>query len=599
MNTSIQHENLEYLSGQGRKIFWAFVLITIAIVTFRGPAFASLPWNISNDNAMRLVEVRDWLSGQTWHDITQYRLDFEGVFMHWSRVVDVPIAALILLFSTLLPLEAAEVVAIIIWPLFLIIPTLWAMHRAGVWLGGPMGGVFGLILSMISIIIGGKYSPGVIDHHNLQLMLVAYILLGIASPFHTLTKGMLIGFSGALSLVVGLEAIPFIAFVSLSMGVIWLWQGGIAKPETIGFSTSFGAVFIAAFAILRPDVSTSTFQCDAFDAGLAIIGVGGASGLLLLAVFASDLPRTVRLLGIMVLGGAVIAIASQFAPGCLTNPYAQLHPIVISEWLDKITEAQPLLADIIHRHGVSFGAAVVPVLAIVFCFILAQDPERKTQAIVLGFAITIVYALTFYQIRGQAVLLLICVLPISAMLGKLYAQYKTTQSGRAGILVILLLLFSVPDIWSQGYGVLVPRQAVTPASVYAATNPLNTCFTPEALATLNAQPTGLVAASTDMGAGLLSGTSHSVVAANFHRNHNGIKAMLELAFAPIQDTPAMLTNWGIYYIVYCRHDTLPMRLSVDNSDGLWPRLYTDEIPVFLTRLSETNAPIQIYKLKEE
>src|ERR1700733_1318490 len=46
------------------------------------------------DDATRLVQVHDFLAGQGWFDLTQYRIDPpDGLLMHWSRLVDVPIAA--------------------------------------------------------------------------------------------------------------------------------------------------------------------------------------------------------------------------------------------------------------------------------------------------------------------------------------------------------------------------------------------------------------------------------------------------------------------------------------------------------------------------
>src|SRR5437763_434317 len=43
------------------------------------------------DDAMRLVEIRDFLAGQGWFDLHQYRLDPPaGLPMHWSRLVDLP-----------------------------------------------------------------------------------------------------------------------------------------------------------------------------------------------------------------------------------------------------------------------------------------------------------------------------------------------------------------------------------------------------------------------------------------------------------------------------------------------------------------------------
>ncbi len=49
-----------------------------------------------NDDVMRLVQIRDLLAGQSWFDLTQYRLGLDGgTLMHWSRLIDLPIAVLI------------------------------------------------------------------------------------------------------------------------------------------------------------------------------------------------------------------------------------------------------------------------------------------------------------------------------------------------------------------------------------------------------------------------------------------------------------------------------------------------------------------------
>ena len=51
---------------------------------------------VDTDDAMRMVQVRDWLAGQGWYDLRALRLDPPaGTLMHWSRVVDLPLAALI------------------------------------------------------------------------------------------------------------------------------------------------------------------------------------------------------------------------------------------------------------------------------------------------------------------------------------------------------------------------------------------------------------------------------------------------------------------------------------------------------------------------
>ena len=65
-------------------------------------------------------EVRDWLGGQSWFDTRQYRiLPPEGISIHWSRYVDLGIAAFLVPASWVLPPTQAELAAIMLWPTLL------------------------------------------------------------------------------------------------------------------------------------------------------------------------------------------------------------------------------------------------------------------------------------------------------------------------------------------------------------------------------------------------------------------------------------------------------------------------------------------------
>ena len=71
-------------------------LCVVMVCALRGfPALTDA--NGDNDSLLRLVEVRDLLAGQGWFDLHQYRMGPPGGFvMHWSRLVDVPIAFILL-----------------------------------------------------------------------------------------------------------------------------------------------------------------------------------------------------------------------------------------------------------------------------------------------------------------------------------------------------------------------------------------------------------------------------------------------------------------------------------------------------------------------
>jgi hypothetical protein len=69
------------------------------------------------DDALRLVEVRDLLNGQSWFDLTQKRyLPPEGVPMHWSRLVDLPLAAAVRVLTPLLGEGLAFGMVAAAWP---------------------------------------------------------------------------------------------------------------------------------------------------------------------------------------------------------------------------------------------------------------------------------------------------------------------------------------------------------------------------------------------------------------------------------------------------------------------------------------------------
>src|SRR4051812_8105330 len=57
---------------------------------------ATTPLFVDTDDAMRLSEVHDFLKGQNWFDLVQHRLNTPfGAELHWSRLIDLPEAAIL------------------------------------------------------------------------------------------------------------------------------------------------------------------------------------------------------------------------------------------------------------------------------------------------------------------------------------------------------------------------------------------------------------------------------------------------------------------------------------------------------------------------
>src|SRR3954468_24011775 len=70
------------------------------------------------DDAMRLVEVRDFLARAMWFDLHEARIDPPaGYDTHWSRLLDAALAGLVLLLRPFTDAAMAEQLMRAVWPL--------------------------------------------------------------------------------------------------------------------------------------------------------------------------------------------------------------------------------------------------------------------------------------------------------------------------------------------------------------------------------------------------------------------------------------------------------------------------------------------------
>jgi len=88
------------LDWVGRNWKWLTVLVWLCVCAWWiFNSWSRIRWfglGDTDDN-MRIMQVRALLNGQGWFDLRQYRMNPPfGANIHWSRLVDLPIAGLIL-----------------------------------------------------------------------------------------------------------------------------------------------------------------------------------------------------------------------------------------------------------------------------------------------------------------------------------------------------------------------------------------------------------------------------------------------------------------------------------------------------------------------
>ena len=133
------------------------------------------------DDALRLVEVRDLIAGQSWFDVHQYRIAApEGVPMHWSRLVDIPLAAMILVLRPFLGQPLAESVTCVAVPLLTLLAALALLGRlAGRLFTVEIAG-FACLFAALSVPAMFQFQPLRIDHHAWQIVMALAALNGLA-----------------------------------------------------------------------------------------------------------------------------------------------------------------------------------------------------------------------------------------------------------------------------------------------------------------------------------------------------------------------------------------------------------------------------------
>ncbi|WP_246752867.1 hypothetical protein [Sinorhizobium sp. BG8] len=316
------------------KVLAAYAVAAIAAILLVSLPFATDYVGADNDDIMRLVVVRDLLAGQSWFDPTQYRLGLEGgTLMHWSRLVDLPIANLIDIFSVFAGRERAEALALAIWPLALTVPLLYGMGLAGLRLGGRPTMHVALLLSAIFVVSINRFQPGSIDHHNVQLALIAIVAAMLLDGRFRARSFAVAGAGCALAIAIGAETTPLVAVVCLLVAFKWAWHGEPFLRAASAFGLALALVTTLAFFGTIAPAHYRQVTCDNLSYGFYALATFGGGALFLVATQASRLERNGRFVALLVAGAVIAAATLAIAPGCLQNPLNELDPLLKTFWL--------------------------------------------------------------------------------------------------------------------------------------------------------------------------------------------------------------------------------------------------------------------------
>lgn len=557
------------------------------------------------DDTMRLVEVRDYLAGQGWFDLTQYRLGPDGgTLMHWSRLIDWPIAQLVKLYGLFLGPQQAEAAALATWPLLLILPLLASSGLAGYRLGGKAAMLIGLLFAVIFLAAIVRFRPGAIDHHNVQLVLVSFIAAMLLDPLARASNFAAAAVAGAIALAIGAETTPLVAVAAVSVALLWAIHGERYRRAAIGFGIAFAVVTGLIFFATTPKPLWGSVTCDTLSVGYLALSAAGGVLLAGSALILCARPPLVRFGALAVTGAIVLAAALAIAPQCLQSPLNGLDPLLKTYWISTITEAQSIVAELaLNPENIGAYYAVGIIASAVAALRIMRGEWTIPHAILLGL-IAVSWAVSAVQVRGMLFANFLAFIPLSALVADLRALYlERPKDSRAAMAFAVSALLSVPSVWA-----LVGVVAIDPVNAAAALRSSDnsakanddasaSCVTKDDVADLAKAPTGRILASFNEGPALLRYTPHSVITANYHRNQSGMLAALHAGMAKPQDALSVLEANGIRYVIVCDSDAIAKKVAKDYPAGLFAALIKGDIPGYLEELPGAKAPgFRIYEM---
>jgi hypothetical protein len=552
-------------------INWAL----IAPMNFRDP-----------DDALRLVQVRDLLAGQSWFDLTQHRIfPPQGVPMHWSRLADLPVAGLILLLDPLLGRALAEHVTLVAAPL-LELGALFALayafsRRMGLGRGIALIAAT-MLATSLSILI--QFAPLRIDHHGLQIVfgaLAAWALVGTARRDGR--NGLIAGLAMAADMQISIEGLP----CAVAIGAIYAlrhlldgdrWRDLRAYLAALALGSAlflFGTHDPAAALIPWCDAMSPAYLGPLVLASAATITTGQ------LLPARGRLERALPLALGGIAGGAAFLLASR---QCLAGPFETLDPLVYKQWYLAVREGLP-----IWDQRADLGAMILlPSLLGLAGSVIGWRAARGNADARLAWA-------------GLIMLLLFAFLTSLNVMRAMSVAHFLSLPGNAMLLAALLraaqrlptmpvrVVVSAGTVVMTPFGAAAtttaaldsPSNASAPAEPAAPVADRFQCTTQVTLRGLDALPPALVFTPLDIGAHILVYTHHSVVGTGHHRNVGGMKAVVAGLLAPPARARAIVAGTGARYLAYCAGENEVNRYAREQPGSLIATLLKGQRPDWL------------------
>jgi len=573
---------LEYV---GLNLFWHWK--EFGILAFRDP-----------DDAMRLTQVRDFLAGQSWFDVSQHRVNPPlGGPMHWSRLVDMPIVGIILALRPLVGQAMAESIACVTVPfatLGVIIAGLYYGLRD---LMGIQRALFSVVLLVTCFSILIQVAPLHIDHHAWQIAMATFAMCGLIHRYPR-KGGLIMGCAMALWLHISSEGLPYAAILGSIAGVRYAMSPR-EWPRLMHYTASLAIASAILLLATHGWRASLELHCDSMSpvyiAPLMLLFplIWAGRGI------AGDGTALRRIAPVAIAGGTAAILFLATAGPCLKGPFETLDPLVYSIWYKGVLEGLPIWDQDWPTRGIIVLPAVGGMIGLALAARMERERERRIQWLSLlalaagGLAIAILF------MRAMSAAHLFALPGLVVLIAMLYPRIAALKTMPARVLLTASLAgLSPAGLSFAGY---MAGEAIagnkTNDTLTTNGTPAPACTDPQQLRALASVPATTLFAPLDIGPAILQNTRHSVIGTGHHRNVVGMTAVVHAFVEPPQKARTYIKTTNAPFLLFCPEVGEIGYYAKVAPKGLAAQMKRGKVPAWLTPVPVKNmTAMTLYRI---
>lgn len=576
-------------------ILWIWLAVCAVLIFISwGQIGSGLGWG--PDDQLRQVQLRDWLAGQSWFDTTQYRIgEPDSQPMHWPRLIEVPLALIVVLLSPVTGPALAETIAMVAVPLIAMGLAMIMVAKITMQVFDRPVALLAAALTAAAVPVMLQLRPMRIDHHGWQIVLALLALWTMFWPDKR-RGGIVMGAALALWLSISLEGLPLsVAFIAL---LAWRWVVSLDEGVRLFWTlASFLIASILLFFGTQGAISSIINYCDAISpAHLMACAAGGV--IILPAIHFAPQKTIVRILALAVAGAAALSVLYLNAPQCIGSAFSDLDPIVRDYWLVSVREGLPIWVQSWKTSMTLLGGSIFVGLCSLVYIVMRRLPVLdREKFVLLAYAFLWALLVSLLVQRASAVA---AAYALPFMGWAVHQVFVAARRVKSPLLRILATASVVFVIMPGPLAVAGVNSVSTPGPKEGddtdSASDTSTCDSTESLTRLSILPRSNIVAPFDFGPAILALTKHNVLATSHHRNSAAMADQIRLFTSSPDEARSILAARNIAYIIACPKEDELKIYRERNPESFVADLLDEKTPDWLQSVHIRDSSLLVWRV---